>query len=102
MNAIFRWDTLALATGAVAAGLFLNYQWLKESYQDNTQDNTVVEMRESRQARQADFDNCARMLAVWPHDSSSGAFSEYPFLPDRYWTLLEKCDNYRMVAEGVR
>ena len=88
---------MALATGAVAASLFLHYQWLKESHQANP----VVEMRELRQARPADFDNCAWMLAAYPH-SSSGLSSGYPFLPDLYWALWEKCDNDRKVAEGVR
>ena len=95
MNAIFRRATLALATAPVAASLFLHYQWLKESHQANT----VVEMRELRQARQADFDNCARMLAAYPH-SSSGLSSGYPFLPDLYWTVWKQCDNDRKVAGG--
>ena len=92
MNALFRRATLALATGTVAAGLFLHYQWLQESHQANT----VGVKRESRQARQADFDNCARMLAARPKSEGT------PLGADLYWTFWKQCDNYRKVAEGVR
>ena len=43
MNAIFRWLTLSLATAAVAAGLYLGYQWVQ-----------VERVREDRISRQAE------------------------------------------------
>jgi len=90
MNAIFRWLTLVLATAAVATGLYLNYQWLQETRRGN-----VIELMFGReQPRQAAFDNCARMLELWPR-SEDRIFGS----PSEYRAFWEKCDDLRLAAQ---